>query len=98
MGRKPERSSEKKSKDVVLKLTNKGAWTAEEDRKLVNYVLENGDKKWRTLPSKAGTFIILCISWIFCTLAVLDLGFEKKIDFFYYFFKSTFIKQTCHET
>ncbi|XXG43868.1 hypothetical protein AAC387_Pa01g3810 [Persea americana] len=32
----------------------RGAWTAEEDRKLAEYVKINGDKKWRSLPANAG--------------------------------------------
>ncbi|OAY72897.1 Transcription factor TT2, partial [Ananas comosus] len=35
-------------------MVNRGAWTAEEDQKLVEYVMLHGDKKWRTLPAKAG--------------------------------------------
>ncbi|XP_068651337.1 transcription factor MYB3-like [Aristolochia californica] len=33
---------------------NKGAWTTEEDEKLVNYVKVHGEKKWKSLPAKAG--------------------------------------------
>ncbi|KAK4774952.1 hypothetical protein SAY86_009887 [Trapa natans] len=33
---------------------NRGAWTAEEDRILTDYVKANGDGRWETLPSKAG--------------------------------------------
>ncbi|XP_058103851.1 transcription factor MYB4-like [Magnolia sinica] len=36
------------------KIMNKGAWTAEEDRKLSDYVKIHGDKKWKSLPAKAG--------------------------------------------
>ncbi|KAJ3680703.1 hypothetical protein LUZ60_016981 [Juncus effusus] len=39
-----------KNKEVV----NRGAWTEEEDKRLMEYVRIHGDKKWRTLPSKAG--------------------------------------------
>ncbi|MQL99125.1 hypothetical protein Taro_031851 [Colocasia esculenta] len=37
-----------------LEKVNKGAWTAEEDQKLVDYVRVHGDRKWRALPTKAG--------------------------------------------
>ncbi|XP_072988144.1 transcription factor MYB4-like [Typha latifolia] len=37
-----------------VEIVNRGAWTAEEDHKLVEYVRVHGDKKWRTLPAKAG--------------------------------------------
>ena len=36
---------------------NKGAWTAEEDQKLVKCVIAHGEKQWRTLPALAGTFL-----------------------------------------
>ncbi|WOL04345.1 transcription repressor MYB5-like [Canna indica] len=39
-------------KDMMV--LNKGAWTAEEDQKLVEYVVSHGDKKWKTVPFKAG--------------------------------------------
>ncbi|XP_021909316.1 transcription factor MYB34-like [Carica papaya] len=32
----------------------KGAWTAEEDQKLIAYIQEHGEGGWRTLPQKAG--------------------------------------------
>ncbi|KAH9616736.1 hypothetical protein KSS87_004893 [Heliosperma pusillum] len=32
----------------------KGAWTAEEDKKLADYVEKYGAKKWKTMASKAG--------------------------------------------
>ncbi|XP_068634954.1 transcription factor MYB3-like [Aristolochia californica] len=36
------------------KSVNRGAWTAEEDEKLVDYVKFHGEKKWKALPAKAG--------------------------------------------
>ncbi|CAL1411880.1 unnamed protein product [Linum trigynum] len=32
----------------------KGAWTSEEDQKLIAYIQEHGEGGWRTLPQKAG--------------------------------------------
>ena len=32
----------------------KGAWTAEEDKKLLAYIQEYGEGGWRFLPDKAG--------------------------------------------
>lgn len=32
----------------------KGAWTAEEDKKLLAYIQEHGEGGWRSLPNKAG--------------------------------------------
>ncbi|KDP31274.1 hypothetical protein JCGZ_11650 [Jatropha curcas] len=32
----------------------KGAWTADEDHKLIAYIQEHGEGGWRTLPQKAG--------------------------------------------
>ncbi|WOL16641.1 transcription factor WER-like [Canna indica] len=49
MARKTEGG--KKGWKLVMK---RGAWTAEEDKKLVDYVLLHGDKNWRSLPEKAG--------------------------------------------
>ncbi|KAH9321061.1 hypothetical protein KI387_015700, partial [Taxus chinensis] len=46
MGRKPCCS---KHEDL-----NRGAWTAQEDMALTNYVLANGEAGWRSLPKKAG--------------------------------------------
>lgn len=33
----------------------KGQWTADEDKKLINFMLTNGQTCWRTLPKLAGT-------------------------------------------
>lgn len=33
---------------------NKGAWTAEEDRRLAQYIEIHGPKKWKTVAMKAG--------------------------------------------
>ncbi|CAN8298625.1 unnamed protein product [Cochlearia groenlandica] len=32
----------------------KGAWTTEEDKKLISYIHENGEGSWRDMPLKAG--------------------------------------------
>nr|CAD1818950.1 unnamed protein product [Ananas comosus var. bracteatus] len=34
--------------------TNKGAWTKEEDDRLVAYIREHGEGCWRSLPKAAG--------------------------------------------
>ncbi|KAL2347137.1 hypothetical protein Fmac_001137 [Flemingia macrophylla] len=34
--------------------TNKGAWTKEEDQRLINYIKRNGEGCWRSLPKAAG--------------------------------------------
>ncbi|XVF43651.1 hypothetical protein PTKIN_Ptkin02bG0057800 [Pterospermum kingtungense] len=34
--------------------TNKGAWSKEEDEKLINYIRKHGEGCWRTLPQAAG--------------------------------------------
>lgn len=34
--------------------TNKGAWTKEEDDRLVNYIKSHGEGCWRSLPKAAG--------------------------------------------
>ncbi|KAJ0105780.1 hypothetical protein Patl1_19684 [Pistacia atlantica] len=33
---------------------NKGAWSKEEDRKLIDYITQHGEGKWRSLPEAAG--------------------------------------------
>ncbi|XAR51478.1 hypothetical protein NMG60_11006112 [Bertholletia excelsa] len=34
--------------------TNKGAWTKQEDQKLINYIRTHGEGSWSTLPKAAG--------------------------------------------
>jgi len=34
--------------------TNKGAWTKEEDERLINYIKLHGEGCWRSLPKAAG--------------------------------------------
>nr|QSD99757.1 MYB family transcription factor [Melilotus albus] len=34
--------------------TNKGAWSKEEDERLINYIKQHGDGCWRSLPKAAG--------------------------------------------
>ncbi|GLT49154.1 hypothetical protein SLA2020_227320 [Shorea laevis] len=36
------------------KVMNRGAWTAEEDRKLAEYIEIHGPKRWKTIALKAG--------------------------------------------
>lgn len=38
------------------KEVNKGAWTAEEDRKLAEIIAIHGAKRWKTIATKAGHF------------------------------------------
>lgn len=35
--------------------TNKGAWSKQEDQKLIDYIHKHGEGCWRTLPQAAGT-------------------------------------------
>ena len=39
----------------------KGPWTAEEDKKLINFILTNGQCCWRALPKLAGLLSLLLI-------------------------------------
>lgn len=39
----------------------KGAWTQEEDQKLIAYVQLHGEGGWRTLPDKAGILLFVLI-------------------------------------
>ncbi|URE09048.1 myb-related protein 315-like [Musa troglodytarum] len=34
----------------------RGAWTAEEDQKLINFIINNGIHCWRLVPKLAGTY------------------------------------------
>ncbi|GLU06745.1 hypothetical protein SLE2022_237440 [Rubroshorea leprosula] len=36
--------------------TNKGAWTKEEDQRLIDYIRLHGEGSWRSLPKAAGLF------------------------------------------
>lgn len=43
-----------KSEGTAKKVTNKGAWTAEEDRRLSEYIEVHGAKRWKTIAAKSG--------------------------------------------
>ncbi|KAJ0098426.1 hypothetical protein Patl1_21224 [Pistacia atlantica] len=43
----------------------KGPWTAEEDKKLINFILTNGQCCWRAVPKLAGWFFIFLFSFFF---------------------------------
>ncbi|RWW29207.1 hypothetical protein BHE74_00023764 [Ensete ventricosum] len=62
MGRKP--CCEK----VGLK---KGPWTAEEDKKLINFMLTNCHCSWRAVPKFAGQLCVLLPLRCYCWLAFL---------------------------
>ncbi|KAJ4799981.1 Myb transcription factor [Rhynchospora pubera] len=49
-----ERGNVGKKANKYKAVVNRGAWTAEEDKRLMDHVRLHGDKKWRTLPFKAG--------------------------------------------
>ncbi|CAL9088265.1 unnamed protein product [Musa textilis] len=51
MARKRENEGKKKTSVMAWK---RGAWSAEEDRKLAEYVTAHGDKRWTTVAAKAG--------------------------------------------
>lgn len=40
----------------------KGPWTAEEDKKLINFILTNGQCCWRAVPKLAGLLFIALIT------------------------------------
>jgi len=39
--------------------TNKGAWSKEEDERLINYIKQQGEGCWRSLPKAAGIYIYI---------------------------------------
>uniref|UniRef100_A0A5B6ZBK2 Myb-related protein 123 n=1 Tax=Davidia involucrata TaxID=16924 RepID=A0A5B6ZBK2_DAVIN len=43
-----------KNEGSAKKVFNKGAWTAEEDRKLAQYIEIHGAKKWKAVATKSG--------------------------------------------
>ena len=45
------------NKQVIIR-SNKGAWTAEEDRKLSEYIETHGAKRWKTIATKSGSLYI----------------------------------------
>lgn len=47
---------EAKNNVSIKKEANKGAWTAEEDRKLAEVIASHGPKRWKTIAAKAGLF------------------------------------------
>ncbi|RRT83236.1 hypothetical protein B296_00018161 [Ensete ventricosum] len=54
--------------------TNKGAWTKEEDQKLISYIKAHGEGCWRSLPKAAGPPLehpILCCHPAFAYASVL---------------------------
>lgn len=42
--------------------TNKGAWTKEEDQRLIAYIKAHGEGCWRSLPKAAGTYYTFSLS------------------------------------
>jgi len=41
-----------------IKDLNKGAWSKQEDQKLIDYIKKHGEVCWRTLPQAAGMKLI----------------------------------------
>uniref|UniRef100_A0A2P2ISV0 Uncharacterized protein n=1 Tax=Rhizophora mucronata TaxID=61149 RepID=A0A2P2ISV0_RHIMU len=39
--------------------TNKGAWTKEEDERLINHIKSHGEGSWRSLPRAAGIILYI---------------------------------------
>lgn len=89
------KNKNKKKKGVVNVVVNRGAWTAEEDHKLVEYVKCHGDKNWRVLPAKAGnqvfTILLLLllvqifkqykeVNWIVCICRAGEMWQELQAE------------------
>lgn len=51
---------------------NRGAWTAMEDKILVEYIKVHGEGKWRNLPKRAG------FQFLSLTLLLFFYIFKKK--------------------
>ncbi|KAK9148356.1 hypothetical protein Scep_007113 [Stephania cephalantha] len=54
MRKQIERKRHIRSSSSSLLCANKGAWTAEEDQKLADFVRTHGAKKWKSIPVQAG--------------------------------------------
>lgn len=54
----------------------KGPWTAEEDRKLINFILTNGQCCWRAVPKLAGLalFLLACLFFILFESSMITVG------------------------
>jgi myb proto-oncogene protein len=52
--RKPEISSTKNSNNINKKKLRKGLWSPEEDEKLMNYMVRNGQGCWSDVARNAG--------------------------------------------
>lgn len=53
--RKPaEKKEAKKRVGCEKKITNKGAWSKQEDQKLIDYIQNHGEGCWSSLPLSAG--------------------------------------------
>jgi len=52
--------------------TNKGAWTKEEDERLINYIKAHGEGCWRSLPKAAGKGLsIVCVCEYLCIFPII---------------------------
>ena len=66
----------KESVKTMETMPNKGAWTAEEDRKLAEVIATHGAKRWRTIASKAGntcTYFVVYFILFFLTKEINNL-------------------------
>jgi len=68
--------------------TNKGAWTKEEDERLINYIKAHGEGCWRSLPKAAGKFFFL-FSFLPTSYA-MEKKKKKKITLRNFYFGSFF--------
>lgn len=72
MKREKEEKEEKKTKKkgrrpcCVREGVTKGAWTADEDKILVDFITQNGHGTWRNLPKLAG-FLLNILIHVFLT-------------------------------
>lgn len=75
----------------------KGPWTVEEDKKLINFILTNGQCCWRALPKLSGRFSLLisslndifwdfsCVKVHFLASCVFSLSLRQLTLFWCYF-------------
>ena len=78
----------------------KGPWTVEEDKKLINFILTNGQCCWRALPKLSGRFSLFisslndifwdfsCVKVHFLASCVFSLSLHQLMLFFGCYFST----------
>lgn len=65
---------------------NKGAWTADEDKLLTDYIKSRGEGKWGKVPKETGNSLSTNVSGIALENVEKDHFTKKKVLLFFSFF------------